>query len=383
MTVGMLPALAALALLGGLCVCEAQRVTTGTILSIHGGQAFPRSAAGLEFPIFKFDTTQSPSRGPWTVEQCRQKALAICKNGSSLGIMLEQNSICWVAAQSFSDFVNVTGYFGYRGSDSAVLPIVNEPATGNNPLYVFEVLTAAPTNQPTAQPTTARPTMAPTTAKPTARPTTAPTTAQPTAQPTTAQPTTAQPTTAQPTTAPTTAQPTTQPTTQRPTLTELTAQPTSQPSSQPTTTLRGPDAQKNDTGVITGVLFASIAAGFFLVWRLYEYKFAKIEPSRRSGKAPTEIASYGSTEMASSSSFQLHSSMTSPQLQTAFEAPQYSQPLWGRFSLGRKQPPASPLGRRQPPPPPPSRPEGPQPGAALVTPPPGLSVPPGLYRPSF
>ena len=144
----------ALALLGGLC--EAQRVTTGTTLSVQGGQLLPRSAAGLEFPSVKFDTPTSPSGGPWTMDQCRQKALAICKPGTSLGIvlenMLEINAICWVVAQAFSDFVDTSGGFGFRGSDSAVLPIVNQPATGGSPLYVFDVLTEEPSAQPSGRP---------------------------------------------------------------------------------------------------------------------------------------------------------------------------------------------------------------------------------------
>ena len=152
-------ALALVALLGGWCealeiidVANKPRVKTGDKLVPQGGQLFPLSAAGLEFPVWKFDTPTSPSGGPWTMDQCRLKALAICKQGTSLGIVLEINAICWVVAQAFSDFVDTSGGFGRRGSDSAVLPIVNQPATGGSPLYVFDVLTAEPSAQPSGRP---------------------------------------------------------------------------------------------------------------------------------------------------------------------------------------------------------------------------------------
>ena len=109
-----LSANAALALLGGWC--EA-RVTTGTTLRPHGGQFHARDAAGVEFPTWKFDSPTSPTGGPWTVEECRLKALYVCKPGSALGITLENNVMCWVTGQQFSDFVNTTGAWGTRGSD--------------------------------------------------------------------------------------------------------------------------------------------------------------------------------------------------------------------------------------------------------------------------
>jgi hypothetical protein len=96
--------------------CEA-RVTTGTTLRPQGGQDQAIDAAGLEFPVIKFDTPTSPTGGPWTVEECRLKALNVCKPGSALGITLENNAMCWVTGQQFSDFVNTTGAWGTRGSD--------------------------------------------------------------------------------------------------------------------------------------------------------------------------------------------------------------------------------------------------------------------------
>jgi hypothetical protein len=156
----MLSASAALVLLGGWC--EAARVTTGTSLTPQGGQDLAKDAAGVEFPQYKFDAPTSPSGGPWTAEQCRLKALAVCKPGSSLGIWLENSAICWVVAQAHSDLVNTTGVFGFRGSDAAVLPIVNAPATGISVLYVFDVVpTASPSKAPSAKPS-AQPTPFPT-----------------------------------------------------------------------------------------------------------------------------------------------------------------------------------------------------------------------------
>jgi hypothetical protein len=176
----LLTAHAALALLGGWC--EAARVTTNTILRPQGGQLLAKDAAGVEFVQYKFDTPSSPTGGPWTPLQCKVKALAVCKPGSSLGIMLENNAICWVVAQADSDFVNTTGMSGFRGSNAAVFPIVNAPATGSSPLFVFDVVpTASPSKAPSAKPS-AQPTLFPT-LHPTASPSKAPN-AKPSAQPT-------------------------------------------------------------------------------------------------------------------------------------------------------------------------------------------------------
>ena len=131
-----LSANAALALLGGWC--EAQRVTTGTSLTPQGGQLFAKDAAGKEFPHVKFASAAHPSGGPWTLEECRLKALAVCKPDSSLGIWHENSAtnsaFCWVVGQSYSDFVNTTGASASRGIDNAVLPITNPPLTGDDTL---------------------------------------------------------------------------------------------------------------------------------------------------------------------------------------------------------------------------------------------------------
>jgi hypothetical protein len=355
-----LSASAALALLGGLC--EAARVTTGTILTPQGGQFFARDAAGVEFPHWKFDKPVSPSGGPWTVEECRLKALAICKPGSSLGIWHENSQICWVIGQAFSDFVNLTGAFGFRGSDAAVIPIATPPATGGvSPLYVFNIVPAASSQTPSKAPSRA-PSQAPS-AQPTARPSKQPSrapsrapsqapsrapSAQPTARPS-KQPSQApsRALSVAPTPAPT--QFLTQPATQQPTQQEEATPP---PSVQRTT---APTAQlQTSTGTIASVSFVMIAGAVFAAWRLYENKVIKIEPGRRSGKPSSAMASHGFP------------------LQTAFESPQHSS---DSPHVALAQPPSSrqsPLGRQPPPPPPSREPQWQQLGAALTAPPPGV-----------
>jgi hypothetical protein len=291
----VLSALSALALLGGLC--EAQRVTTGTTLTLQG-QRFIVDAQGTEFPHFKFDQPVSPTGGPWTVEECRQKALMVCKPGTALSIALEQLRICWVSAQSFSDFVNTTGAFGFRGFDSAVLPIVivNPDKTGNFPLYVFNVITASTAQPTTAQPTTAQPTTAqPTTAQPTtAQPATAKPTAQPSSKPTAAEPT------AEPSTRTPSAQPSTQPST------DSTAEPTAQPSTnitfQPTAQPINVENKGLSNGAIGSIVFASSAVAAFAAWRI-STRPSSLPTSREGGSGRKGGADHESMYSSTSSAF--------------------------------------------------------------------------------
>jgi hypothetical protein len=245
-----LTAHAALALLGGWC--EAARVTTSTILRPQGGQSLAKDGAGVEFVAYRFDVSV-PADGFLSLE-CKRKALATCKPGSSLGIMLENNALCWVIAQARSDFVETTGMIGFRGSDAAVLPIVNAPATGISPLFVFDVMppTASPSKAPSAKPT-ASPSKAPS-AKPSEQPSAKPS-AQPSAQPN--------------------AQPTPFPTLQP--IIDVAPPPSALPTTEAKSLV--------NVGTVAGVAFVSIAGAVLAAWRF--------RPNRRSVEPPSATVANG------------------------------------------------------------------------------------------
>jgi hypothetical protein len=236
-------------LLGGLAV--AARVTTGTTLTAQGGQSIARDAKGVAFPSTAWRFDQSPNKLAWTVEQCRIKALAVTRSGSPLGIWIENNMNCWVIGQQFTDFIDTSGMAGQFGTNAAVYPIANPPATGGDNIYVFNVM-----SEETASPTTAAPTtVAPTTASPT------------TANPTTANPTTASPTTTSPTTvAPTTATPTSATSS---TATLTTANPTTVAlfTGAPTAA----DAQPSSAGMLVAILISGSAVAVFFGYAAYHH----------------------------------------------------------------------------------------------------------------
>jgi hypothetical protein len=129
--------------------CDAVRVVTGTTLSA-AGQGLARDTLGRQFPAIMFNVSTAPGGDGWSQEQCYAKLLSATKPGTAVGLMLENGRRCWLIAQAQSDFVFNAGSSSGRGNSEAQLPVVNDVfETGNDALFMLNVLGTEPPSVPT------------------------------------------------------------------------------------------------------------------------------------------------------------------------------------------------------------------------------------------